>query len=141
MRTVRYESSIEGVDWVALKETLQADDFDNGRTPKQLERSARNSAINIFAYIEDQIVGTVRVLSDGVCNAYMVDIWTLTMYRRQGIAHEMVRLALRELPGQHVYLFTTDQVEFYAALGFRPRGVGLEIQVGDWLDNTPFPAT
>src|SRR5258707_3877288 len=34
----------------------------------------------------DHLVGMARLLSDGVCNAYLVDVWTLSSYRRRGIA-------------------------------------------------------
>lgn len=139
MEEIRYTDTIEGIDWTALKQTLQEDDFDNGRTPAQYALSARNSAINIFAWAQDaageRLVGTVRVLSDGVCNAYMVDVWTHSAYRRRGIARHMIDLAVEKLPGQHVYLFTDDQTDFYTAIGFMPRGVGLERVVGDWLVN------
>ena len=84
---VVYQLGCAGVDWVALKHALLADDFDNGRTPEQLRRSCEGSAVNVFAYIDGRVIGTVRVLSDGVCNAYMVDVWTLTAYRRHGVAN------------------------------------------------------
>jgi ribosomal protein S18 acetylase RimI-like enzyme len=48
------------------------------------------------------------VLSDGVCNAYVVDIWTHSAFRRQGIAHRLMSLLEDKLEGQHVYLFTDD---------------------------------
>ena len=35
-----------------------------------------------------------RLLSDGVCNAYLVDVWTMSVYRRQGIASRMICAAL-----------------------------------------------
>lgn len=46
---IHYTDRIEAIDWVALKAELAADAFDNGRTPAQLQRHAKNSAINIFA--------------------------------------------------------------------------------------------
>lgn len=76
-----------------------------------------------------------RVLSDGVCNAYLVDVWTLTEFRRHGIARKMIELLLDELKGQHIYLFTDDAVAFYKKLGFQERPVGLEKVVGQWLVN------
>jgi ribosomal protein S18 acetylase RimI-like enzyme len=140
MEEIHYTDSIEGIDWEAVKRVLEEDDFDNGRSPAQYELSARNSAVNLFAWARsndgDRLVGTVRVLSDGVCNAYMVDVWTHTAFRRKGIARKMIDLATGKLPGQHLYLFTDDQVEFYEAIGFRPRGVGLEKPIGRWLVNT-----
>ena len=68
-----------------------------------------------------RVIGTVRVLSDDVGNAYMVDVWTLSAYRKRGIARRMIELALEQLPGQHVYLDTDDAQEFYARLGLSRR--------------------
>lgn len=127
---VVYKRDVDGVDWDAMKATLRADDFDNGRTPEQLKLSFERSYATSIAYIDDQIVGTARVLSDGVCNAYIVDVWTLSAYRNQGIARTMMQQLLDELQGQHVYLFTDDAVAFYKKLGFVERPVGLEIVVG-----------
>lgn len=132
---VVYKRDVDGVDWDEMKATLRADDFDNGRTPGQLKLSFERSDATSIAYIDGRIVGTARVLSDGVCNAYIVDVWTLTAYRNQGIARTMMQQLLDELQGQHVYLFTDDAVEFYKKLGFVERPVGLEIVVGRWLVN------
>ena len=116
------------------------DDFDNGRTPEQLQKSFANSCATSIAYADGRIIGTARVLSDGVCNAYIVDVWTYTPYRHQGIARRMIEDLLEHLPGQHVYLFTDDIPDFYYNLGFKERGIGMERVVGRWLDNTPQPS-
>ena len=125
----------DGVDWETLKATLANDDFDNGRTPAQLEQSFRASARVVFARHGEGIVGTARALSDGICNAYVVDMWTHSKLRRHGIGRRMLERLVAPLQGQHVYLFTDDQSEFYKACGFVPRGVGLERVVGNWLRN------
>ncbi len=142
---VTYQLGCAGIDWAALKQTLLADDFDNGRTPEQLRLSCVNSAVNVFALVDGRAIGTVRVLSDDVGNAYMVDVWTLSAHRKRGIARRMIELALEQLPGQHVYLFTEDAQDFYAKLGFEPQGTGMSRVVGQWLvgrsqvDDTPSP--
>ena len=120
---------------MALKETLRADDFDNGRSPEQLRLSCVNSAVNVFALLAGRVIGTVRVLSDYVGNAYMVDVWTLSTYRKRGIARRMIELALEQLEGQHVFLETDDAQEYYARLGFKPQGVGMGLIVGQYLVN------
>lgn len=79
--TVRIESSLEGVDWAQAKADLAADDFDNGRTPEALRRSFQQSQHVAFARDGDRVVGMARLLSDGVCNAYLVDVWTASAYR------------------------------------------------------------
>jgi GNAT superfamily N-acetyltransferase len=124
-----------GIDWSALKQALIADDFDNGRTPEQYRISHENSAAVIFALADGRIVGNGRLLSDGVCNAYLVDIWTASSHRRRGIGSELVRRLIATVPGQHVGLFTDDMQAFYASLGFRIRPDFMDFVVGQWLQN------
>ncbi|HLE98496.1 MAG TPA: GNAT family N-acetyltransferase [Gaiellaceae bacterium] len=75
------------------------------------------------------------MLSDGVCNAYLVDVWTAAAYRRRGIAAAMIRRLLDEVPGQHVGLQTHDAQALYESLGFRPQPEFWSLVVGSWLDN------
>ncbi|MBI5667683.1 MAG: GNAT family N-acetyltransferase [Chloroflexi bacterium] len=126
---------VAGVDWDEMRNTLIADNYDNGRTVEQYRRSFENTYAVCIAYADGRIIGTARALSDGVCNAYVVDVWTYTPYRKQGIARTMIQKLLEKLPGQHVYLFTDDVPDFYRRIGFKDRGVGLEILSGQWLIN------
>jgi predicted GNAT family acetyltransferase len=132
---VTYKSDLSNVDWDEMKATLKEDAFDNGRSSQQLKSSFENSYATCIAYIDNRIVGTVRVLSDGICNAYIVDVWIFTPYRRQGIASKMISLLLEKLPGQHVCLFTDDALDFYKKLGFTERGTCMEKVIGKWLVN------
>jgi ribosomal protein S18 acetylase RimI-like enzyme len=133
---VTYKLSCEGVDWDAMKNVLVADNFDNGRTPAQLEKSFRNSEVVVIAYAGQRIVGTARALSDGVCNAYVVDVWTDSAFRRQGVARTMMHLLMERLQGQHLFLWTDDAEEFYKRIGFDECNcVGLQKVVGQWLVN------
>ena len=135
MAEITYRLDCEGVDWAAMKAALAADSFDNGRSPAQLEVSFRNSAVPVIAYAGDRIIGTARALSDGVCNAYVVDVWTDSAYRNQGVARTMLNLMLERLRGQHVFLWTDDAQEFYKKLGFRQRNcISMEKVVGNWLE-------
>ncbi|NJM70398.1 MAG: GNAT family N-acetyltransferase [Scytonema sp. RU_4_4] len=71
-------------------------------------------------------------------NAYIVDVWTFTPYRRQGIASTMMQMLLDELPGQHVCLFTDEALNFYKELGFTKGEICMEKVIGKWLVNTSF---
>lgn len=132
---VRVDGSLEGIDWAQVKADLAADDFDNGRSPDALRRSFERSQAVAIARDGGRVVGTARALSDGVCNAYVVDVWTHTGYRRRGIATEMVRRLVEALPGQHVGLQTDDAQALYRSLGFRPQPEFLSLVSGRWLDN------
>jgi ribosomal protein S18 acetylase RimI-like enzyme len=133
--TVRIDDSRDGIDWTQAKADLAADAFDNGRSAEALRRSFEQSQHVAFARDGERVVGMARLLSDGVCNAYLVDVWTASAYRRRGVASAMVRHLLDRVPGQHVGLQTDDRRDFYATLGFEPQPEFLSIVVGTWLDN------
>lgn len=75
------------------------------------------------------------MLSDGVCNAYLVDVWTKATRRRTGIGTAMVRNLLGRVPGQHVALQTDHAGDFYRSIGFQQEPGYMSYVVGRWLDN------
>ena len=133
--TVRIDGSLEGIDWTQAKADLAADDFDNGRSPRALRMSFEQSQHVAIARDGDRVVGMARLLSDGVCNAYLLDVWTMTAYRRQGIGSAMVRRLMEQVPGQHIGLQTDDAQAFYASLGYRPQPAFMSAISGTWLAN------
>lgn len=132
---VRIDDSLEGIDWTQAKADLSADNFDNGRSPVALARSFAQSQHIAFARDEDRVVGMARLLSDGVCNAYLLDVWTASPYRRRGIASAMIRSLLDEVQGQHVGLQTDHGQALYESLGFAPQPEFWSIVSGNWLEN------
>lgn len=133
--TVRVDDSLDGIDWERARADLIADDFDNGRSAGALRASFAQSQHVAIARDGDRVVGMARLLSDGVCNAYLVDVWTLSAYRRQGIGATMVQLLMSRVPGQHVGLQTDEAESFYAGLGYRLQPVFMSAIVGEWLGN------
>jgi hypothetical protein len=45
----------------------------------------------------------------------------------------MMKMLLSKLDGQHVYLVTDDQTEFYETLGFKRQPEGMSVIIGTWL--------
>lgn len=135
MPEVVVDGSLEGIDWVRTKVDLAADDWDNGRSAEALRRSFEQSQHVAIARDGDRVVGMARLLTDGVCNSFIVDVWTDSAYRRQGIASAMMRRLLEQVPGQHVGLQTDSAQELYRSLGFQPQPEFWSIVVGSWLDN------
>jgi ribosomal protein S18 acetylase RimI-like enzyme len=132
---IAIDTSLEGIDWPQAKADLAADDFDNGRSAAALRRSFEQSQHVALARDGDRVVGMARLLSDGVCNAYLLDVWTASVYRRQGIASAMIRALLDQVPGQHVGLQADDAQELYRSLGFEPQPEFWSLTVGRWLEN------
>jgi ribosomal protein S18 acetylase RimI-like enzyme len=132
---VRVDDCLDGIDWAQAKADLTADDFDNGRSPEALHASFAQSQHVAIARDGERVVGMARLLSDGVCNAYLLDVWTCSAYRRQGIGSAMVRLLMSRVPGQHVGLQTDEAEAFYGALGFGHQPVFMSAVIGTWLGN------
>ncbi len=132
-----YTQDSSKIDWPCLRQDLIDDNFHNGRSTAQLKTSFLNSRVTSYVMDANRCIATARALSDGICNAYIVDVWTHSDYRNQGIASEMLNVLITACPGQHIYLFTDDAVGFYKRNGFIERPVGLEFVSGNWLDNNP----
>jgi len=132
---ITVDESFDDVDWSQCKADLVADQFDNGRSSDALRRSFEAAQHVALARAGGRVVGMARLLSDGVCNAYLLDVWTMSTYRRRGIATRMVGLLCDQVPGQHVGLQTEDMQAAYASMGFRPQPEFMSRVVGDWLDN------
>lgn len=134
MPTIELSSRTDDVDWDALKAALVADRFDNGRTALEYRRSHEGSHAVVVGRCGGEYVANGRILSDGVCNAYLVDIWTATAHRRRGVGRRVVEQLVRTVPGQHVALLTDDMAPFYTALGFRPQEGAMSLVAGSWLN-------
>ena len=132
---IEYRTDLIGVDWESFKQDLIADDFHNGRTTGQLKLSFENSSQVVMVWDERRVIGSARQLSDGVGNAYVVDVWTLSAYRERGIATRMMKMLVDAVPGQHIYLQADDAVDFYKKIGFTEQPVGLRIISGEYLQN------
>ncbi len=129
------DDSLDGIDWIRITADLGDDDFDNGRSADALRRSFERSQHVALARDGNRVVGTARLLSDDVSNAYLLDVWTASSHRRQGIGSAMVADLVARVPGQHIGLQTDDAGPFYARLGFRAQPEFLSIIAGRWLDN------
>jgi len=131
---ITYHDRTDRLDWEAIRRALIGDDFHNGRTTNQLRRSFENSLIRSFAMDEETCIGTARALSDGVGNAYVVDVWTQSSHRGHGIGKAMMYKLLAAGPGQHFYLQTDpDTVTFYEELGFKAQPAGMSLVQGEYL--------
>jgi ribosomal protein S18 acetylase RimI-like enzyme len=136
LANITYRIGVEGLNYQEMKDRLIEDDFDNGRTLQQYKISFENTHTVCIAYDDDHIIGTVRALSDSVCNAYIVDVWTYTPYRNQGIARRMMELTFERLQGQHIFLFTDSAQGLYERMGMdKYTSDSYQKVIGDWLQN------
>ena len=86
-------------------------------------RAASNSSLVIGAYHNGLQVGYMRVVSDRATFAWVCDVFVDDAFRKQGIAKEMVRLALSDPDHQGLrrwVLATRDAHDIYSECGFVP---------------------
>jgi len=129
----RVAAAASDVNWSEAKAALRDDAFDNGRSSEQLRQSFEASQHVAFAWDGELLVGMARLLSDGVCNAYLLDVWTHSSHRRRGVARAMVDALTARVPGQHIGLQTDDTQPFYAALVFEQQPEFMAKVEGTWL--------
>jgi GNAT superfamily N-acetyltransferase len=132
---ISYRLDLEGMDWEMFRQDLIADDFHNGRTTAQLRLSFENSAFAAMGFDSARCIASGRLLSDGVGNAYLLDVWTQSAYRGKGVGRRIVQMLIDAVPGQHIYLQTDHAAGFYRKLGFVEQPKGMSIIVGDYLQN------
>lgn len=133
---IKYTTTVDNVDWDDLVADLEKDNFNNGRTAEELELSFQNSQAVAVAWLGTRVIGKARALSDRVCNAYVIDVWTHSDFRRRGIGATLMKRLEDQLDGQHIYLFT-GLPGFYKSLGYTSDTNGFDKIVGNWLRRKP----
>lgn len=93
-----------------------------GITEKEIYKGIQNSALVVGAYDNKQQVGFLRVISDKIRFAYIMDVIVAESYRRKGIGQKMVKFAMEHIEMKDVYqwlLITKDAHGVYAKCGFQ----------------------
>ncbi|MCK5261194.1 MAG: GNAT family N-acetyltransferase [Thermoplasmatales archaeon] len=94
-----------------------------------------------FAVVIDSVsgktIGTGRILSDGVSDAYLQDLVILPEYRGKGFGRKLVEFLLEYCLSQGIIwiglISEPGQDSFYLSLGFKPLGryIPMKYQKGD----------
>lgn len=87
-----------------------------------LYQGIKQSTETIGAYIDNTLIGLIRVISDKTTICYIQDILLLKEYQRQGIGSLLMNYILKEYHQcRQIVLMTDDSEEskpFYKKLGF-----------------------
>jgi ribosomal protein S18 acetylase RimI-like enzyme len=102
-----------------------------GRDPESIMRALENSSLVVTAWDEERLVGTARVITDGVYYATLWDVIVDPAYQGQGIGTRLTEAAFAPFRGRgfsYLALFAAEgKTAFYEKLGFEvhPRGMKL----------------
>jgi len=99
------------VGWTAYTQDLAA-----------LEKAIEQSFDVLTAWHEDQLVGLIRIISDGVSIMYIQDILVLNDYQNQGIATQLMEKILMKYDHIRQKVLLTEEAadvrHFYEKFGF-----------------------
>lgn len=122
--TVDVSSCKEKLQIGNIQEMLSNVFWSPGITENEILKGIKNSALAVGAYAEDgRQIGFLRVISDQVRFAYLLDVVVHDDFRRQGIGRKMVQFALTHPELKDVYqwlLVTRDAHGVYGKCGFEP---------------------
>src|SRR5690625_2221606 len=100
------------VGWYAYTDDLEV-----------LEQAINKSLDVISAWNQDELIGLIRIIGDGLTIIYIQDILVLNAYQNQGIATKLVQKTLKQYKNvrQKVLLIeeATDVRHFYEKNGFQ----------------------
>ena len=95
-----------------------------------LMMAIKNSYRSIYAYTDNKLIGTGRVVSDGIIIAYICGLGVLPDYRNQGIGSELLRMLKEHCKEQklHVQIFCEENlISYYSKMGFTKFAVGMRL--------------
>jgi len=93
-----------------------------GRSFETVKRSIENSICFGVYDSSDKLVGFARVLTDYAVFAYIMDVYILEDYRKQGLGKQLMSAIMQhsELQGlKRIMLATNDAQELYEKYGFK----------------------
>jgi N-acetylglutamate synthase-like GNAT family acetyltransferase len=94
----------------------------------QLLTAMRKSWYGIYAYHENRLIGTGRIVSDGIINAYLCGLGVHSSYRSKGIGSEIICLLVENCRKHNLHLqfFCEEElVPYYENMNFKVFAVGM----------------
>lgn len=129
---IKYSTELNsGANLYALYDSLGWNDYLKLSQP-QIIKAMEQSWYVLYAYDGDMLVGTGRVVSDGIMNAYLCGLGVDQKYRHQGIGTAIVNEVVKHCKGHnlHIQFFCEeDLVPFYRKLGFDVFAMGMKFGI------------
>ena len=113
----KYNESISPEAMADLRESVGWN-----RMEKEYGNPLMTSFFHIAVYDEDQLVGYVDSVSNGVTDAYIQDLIVRPDYQGKGIGTDLMKKMIASLKEKHIYIisvvFEENLKPFYARFGF-----------------------
>lgn len=90
--------------------------------PQMLKEAYLHSLKSYAAYVDNKLVGIIRVVGDGASVVFVQDLLVYPQYHRQGIGTALLKRIMEEYNGVYQLHLLTENTEktiaFYTSLGF-----------------------
>lgn len=117
--------STENINWELVSSILSKAGLSSS-APEICKKAFQGSQVTVFAFDDENMVGTSRAISDGVKQAAIYDVAILPEYQGKGIGKIMMDGIVESLPGCNFILYANVGKEgFYEKLGFRRLKTGM----------------
>ncbi len=122
--SITFKQGFDHIDFDVVSKWLEEAYWSPGITREEVILGARNSSLVVGGFHQSgKQVSYLRIISDKVRFAYVLDVIVDPTWRKQGIGTAMVRYAMEHPEMELVYqwlLRTRDAHGVYARLGFGP---------------------
>ncbi len=108
-----FDTALTAKEFLELAMQVWPRDFNEAYTAEALQKT-----INTTAWCMGQLVGCVRVLSDGYYFGSVTEILVLPAYQKQGIGRRLMELAFETSPTSLFFGAQPEAAGFYEALGY-----------------------
>jgi len=120
-----YDNSIEVKDYNHLRDLVGW----GAILPKQAQKGLDNSAYLVAAKLDNNVIGTARLIHDGGCTAFIVDVIVSPEYQGHGIGKCMIEMIMTYLKncieeGEMIFvglMAAKGREGFYKQFGFIER--------------------
>lgn len=116
----RISKNISREDIIKLYEDAGWTSYTND-IPK-LMKAIENSLFTAAAFLEEELIGLIRIVGDGLTIIYIQDILVLNKYKRMKIGTQLMNIALQEFKDVRQKVLLTEDTEvnrkFYESFGF-----------------------
>jgi len=107
------DGDLSAQDFIALAERVWPGEYNPSMASLALQRT-----LNITAWAGSELVGSVRILTDGYFFGTIPELLVDPAYQGQGVGHRLMELAWEASPTSLFFGAQPGKEQFYEALGF-----------------------
>ncbi|MFC6346801.1 GNAT family N-acetyltransferase [Vagococcus carniphilus] len=103
-----------------------------GLTRDELNQMVAGSWYSIFVYKEANLIGTGRIISDGIITGLICGVGVLPLYQGQGVGKKIIEKLVNECEKNRIFpqlMCDKSLISFYESIGFKEFTVGMNYSI------------